>query len=239
VVSLAEGQLQMAVTGGISRTERAFVNHVVGEPFSQVMVYDFKRDDTGNLVLDASGLPLASDKIMAVGTGVHPITGGWNNEVTYGNISLAFLIDYKFGAVIYSGTNARAYQYGLHKETLNGREEGVTLTGVDEDGEAVTANVRAQDYYARLVNISKLHVYDADFIKLRSVSITYTFPRKLFNGKVNDLSLSLVGRNLFYIKKDTDNIDPEANYNNTNAQGLEYTALPTTRTYGINISAKF
>lgn len=237
VISLAEGQTQMSM--GESRTERGFVNHVVGLPFSQVMVFDFARNANGQLLVDASGIPLASDKLVAVGSGVHPITGGWNNDISYKNFTLSFLIDYKFGGVIYSGTNARAYGYGLHKETLNGREEGVEVTGIDPDGVEVTNTIDAQTYYGRLASISKLQVYDADFIKLRSVSLTYNFPASVLNGKVNGLSVSVVGRNLFYLHKKTDNIDPESNYANGNAQGLEYAALPTVRTYGVNINVKF
>ncbi|MBT1702156.1 SusC/RagA family TonB-linked outer membrane protein [Chryseosolibacter indicus] len=228
VISLAEGQKAMSVAQ--ARTQRGFINHIVGEPFSQVMAFDYARNDDGSLTLDESGLPTASGTLTAMGTGVHPITGGWSNDFTFGNFNLNFLIDFKSGAVIYSGTNARAYSYGLHKETLKGREEGISV-----GGETNTA----QNYYTRLADISTLHVYDADFIKFRSISITYNIPAKFFNGVVKDLSISLVGRNLFYIKKNTPNIDPESNYTNSNAQGLEYGGLPTVKTYGININAKF
>ena len=214
-----------------SRTQRGFINHVVGKPFSQVMVFDYARDASGNIVLDGSGLPTASDKLTAMGTGVHPIFGGWSNEITFGNIAVSFLIDFKSGAVIYSGTNAIAYSSGLHQETLVGRDEGVSVNG--------GATNTAENYYNRLSQISALHVYDADFIKFRSLSLTYTVPNKLFAGKVRDLSISLTGRNLFYLKKSTPNIDPEANYTNSNAQGLEYAGLPPVRTFGANVSAKF
>jgi TonB-linked SusC/RagA family outer membrane protein len=229
VVALAEGQETMAVAE--SRTQRGYINHVVGKPFSQVMVFDYAKDDAGNLILDGSGLPTASDKLTAMGTGVHPITGGWSNDITFGNFGVSFLIDFKSGGVIYSGTNAISYAAGLHQETLVGREEGVSVNG----GAVNTA----ENYYNRLSTISALHVYNADFIKFRSMSITYSVPNKIFAGKVRDLSVSITGRNLFYIKKNTPNIDPEANYTNSNAQGLEYASLPPVRTLGLNLSAKF
>ncbi len=237
VISLAEGQTDMQM--GESRTERAYIKHMVGQPFSQVMAYDFKRDESGKLILGPTGLPQASDLLTAMGTGVHPITGGWSNDISYKNFTLSFLIDYKFGGVIYSGTNARAYSYGLHKETLEGREGGVEVSGVNDDGDAISSTVSAQNYYSELFKVSALHVYDADFIKFRSLSLTYNFPASVLKNKVQGLSISLVGRNLFYIMKKTDNIDPESNYNNSNAQGLEYASLPTVKTYGVNINVKF
>ncbi|MVT11774.1 SusC/RagA family TonB-linked outer membrane protein [Chitinophaga tropicalis] len=239
VIQLAEGQQSMLVEGGESRTEAGYINHVVGMPYSQIMVYDFKRDTKGNLVVDASGLPQRTDALIANGTGVAPWTGGWNNEISYGKFHLSFLIDFKSGGHIYSGTNANAYSYGLHKETLPGREDGVTVKGVNEAGQEVTNTIDAQTYYTKLATISALHVYKTDFIKFRSLSLTYDFSRSALHNKLQGVSVSLVGRNLFYIKKSTPNIDPESNYSNTNAQGLEYAGLPTTRSFGLNLNVKF
>jgi TonB-linked SusC/RagA family outer membrane protein len=237
VIELAEGQEFMDM--GQSRTQRGFIQHRVGEAFSQVMVYDFKRNTKGVLLLNAGGLPQSTDALIAVGSGIHPVTGGWNNEFNYKNWGLSFLIDYKFGAVIYSGTNANAFANGLHKETLPGRETGIEVDGVDEAGNAMHATIDARTYYGALANVSRLHVYDADFIKFRSLSLTYNFPAKLLKNKLAGLNLSAVARNLFYIKRFTKNIDPESNYNNSNAQGLEYASLPSVRSVGINLNVKF
>lgn len=239
VIQLDQGQKSMLVEGGESRTEDGFINHVVGLPYSQVMVYDFKKNEKGELIVDASGLPQRTDALIAVGTGVAPYTGGWNNEISYGNLHLSFLIDFKAGGRIYSGTNANAYAYGLHKETLSGREGGVVVTGVDDNGEAKTTTVAADDYYSKLSTISALQVYKSDFIKFRSLSLTYDFTRSALHNRLKGISVSVVGRNLFYFKRSTPNIDPESNYSNSNAQGLEYAGLPTTRSVGVNLNVKF
>jgi TonB-linked SusC/RagA family outer membrane protein len=237
VVELAEGQSFMELSQ--SRTTRGFIHHRIGLPAFQVMVYDFKRDDKGALVLNPSNFPQSADALTAAGTSIHPIVGGWNNQFTYRQISLEFLIDYKYGAVIYSGTNARAYANGLHKETLIGRTGGVPVAGVDGSGTPVTETITAQNYYGALANISMVQTYDADFIKFRSFSLTYNFPSKILRNKVQGLSVSLVGRNLFYIKKSTPNIDPEANYSNGFSYGLEYASLPSSKTYGLNVNVRF
>jgi TonB-linked SusC/RagA family outer membrane protein len=238
VVRLAEGQTSMQVPNGESRTERGFIQHIVGMPFSQVMVYDVKRDSKGVAILGPNGLQ-ADDILVAKGTGVHPTTGGWNNDVAFKNFALSFLIDYKFGAVLYSGTNATAFQRGLHRETLNGRETGVQVSGVDGGGTAQQLTVPAQSYYNEIYRISGMHVYSADFIKFRSLSLTYSVPARILKNKIAGLSVSLVARNLFYISKDTPNIDPESNYQNGNAQGLEYAGLPSVKSFGFNLNVKF
>jgi TonB-linked SusC/RagA family outer membrane protein len=239
VLALAPGQVYLQIPDAISRTGFAYVDDVVGKPFAQVMAFDYKKDAKGNLVLNASGLPEPSDALSAKGTGVAPITGGWNNDFAYKHFHLAFLIDFKTGGVIYSGTNANAYLYGLHKETLKGREGGITVTGVDESGAAMTKNVDAQTYYGQLESISAVNVYKSDFIKFRSLSLTYDFDKQLLNNKLHGVSISLVARNLFYIKKSTPNIDPESNYSASNGQGLEYAGLPSTKTFGLNLNVKF
>lgn len=237
VVELAEGQTFMNMSE--SRTTIGFIHNRLGLPAFQVMVQDFKRDDKGNLVLNASGFPQPADDFTAVGTAIHPNVGGWENQISYKNFSLDFLIDYKFGGFIYSGTNAAAYGNGLQKETLNGRESGITVTGVDDNGAPMTKTITAQQYYGALSGIGMVQTYSSDFIKFRSLSITYNFPAKFLKNKVQGISLSLVGRNLFYFKRDSPNIDPEANYTNGFSYGLEYASLPSTKSFGVNLNVKF
>ncbi|NSL90476.1 SusC/RagA family TonB-linked outer membrane protein [Chitinophaga solisilvae] len=237
VLELAPGQTDMQIDE--SRTEAAYIKHVVGKPVSQVVAFDYMKDGNGNLILNGDGLPQRANTLSAFGTGVAPTSGGWNNEFNYKRFGLSFLIDFKSGAVIYSATNSTAYGVGLHKETLAGREGGVNVTGVDADGKPVSKNVTAQNYYNAVAGISAVHVYNADFIKFRSISLTYNFPASAFNNKIGGLSLSLVGRNLFYISKHTPNIDPESSYTSGNAQGLEYAVVPPTRQLGLNLNVKF
>jgi hypothetical protein len=83
-------------------------------------------------------------------------------------------------------------------------------------------------------------VYSSDFIKLRSLSLDYSIPSRAFrNTPFKSINVSIVGRNLWTIIKHTPNIDPESTYNNGNAQGLEFTGMPITKTMGINLNVKF
>ncbi len=241
VVALAEGQTSLTVAQ--SRTQVAFIQHRVGEEFSQIVVNDFARDKNGAIVYDADGLPKQGD-LVSMGSGVHPYTGGWENDFRYGNFSLGVLIDFKFGGKIYSATNAYLYQFGLHKETLPGRDAGITGVGVTEDGKANTKLVTPgliQSYYGRIGGqIGTPFVYDASFIKLRQVSLGYDLPTSwLESTPVKKITLSLVARNLAILMKKTPNIDPETNINVSNAQGLELAGVPPTRAIGFNLNVKF
>ena len=178
---------------------------------------------------------------------MYKLTGGWRNQFEYKNFTLAFLVDFKFGAKIFSGTNLNLYSDGLHKNTLLGRENDPTakyvFAGIDEEtGAANQVAVDPQSYYQAIVsnNIAEEFTYKADFIKLRELSLGYTFPQKMLPTKyIKGLSLAIVARNLWTIKKYTDNIDPETSINNTNGQGLELNGYPTTRNIGFNVNVKF
>lgn len=123
--------------------------------------------------------------------------------------------------------------------------KGVRQTGTDSNGkpvyEEVTALVNPQAYWQRVTdNIPEPFIYNASFIKVRQLNIDYTFPATLFhNTIIREVALSLVARNLFTISKHIPNVDPESSYNNGNGQGFEYGSLPTRRSYGINLYAKF
>ena len=123
--------------------------------------------------------------------------------------------------------------------------KGVQTDGVDADNKPkykdAAGFVNPQSYWTRVTdNIPEPFIYDASFVKIRQLNIDYNFPKSILgNGVIRDLTVSLVARNLFTISKHIPNVDPESSYNNSNGQGFEYGSLPTRRSYGINVYAKF
>ncbi|WP_254561143.1 SusC/RagA family TonB-linked outer membrane protein [Dyadobacter diqingensis] len=209
----------------------------------QVYAYDYMRDAAGNIVIDATGVPMRDPKQKAMGSVLPKVYGGWNNEFAYGGFNLAFLFDYKFGNKLLSATNYYSTFRGLNKNTLEGREANtIVAKGVLEGGTPNTKAVDVQDYYQELARrISSMNVLDGSFIKLRQVTLGYTLTSKML-GKLpfESIGLSFVARNLLTIVKHTDNIDPEAGFSAAiNYAGIEGGSLPATRSYGLNVSVKF
>lgn len=243
VLFLGEGVESLSIDGASARSGNATIQNIIGHSYGQIVGYKYKRDGQGNKIFDENGLPVRSDDVEVLGSGVYNLTGGFRNDFSYKNFSLGFLLDFKFGAKLFSGTNFNLYNNGQHKETLLGREGGYIGEGVNLEGEKNTVAVDAQNYWKAVSNdrtITEEFVYDASFIKLREISLGYTFPQKILkNGFVKSLSLSFVGRNLWTLLKHTPNIDPESAYNNTNGQGLELNGYPATRNIGFNLNVKF
>ena len=250
VVYLGEGMERLSIDGAQSNTmPTVWVQNIAGQSYGQLVGYKYQRHN--GQIVHKNGMPQREDELSVLGSGVHKLTGGWNNRISYKNVTLNFLVDFKFGAKLFSGTNARLTSTGQHKNTLQGRETAgdgkITGNGVmqDANGSYVTntVDVTAQSYWKNIVSseIAEDFIYDASFIKLREVSLGYTFPQSILGKQrfAKELNVSLVARNLWTILKYTDNIDPESAYNNTNGQGLELNGYPATRSFGFNVNIKF
>ncbi len=223
-----------------ARSLTAFIDQRTGEAFGQVMGFDFKRNAAGQILLK-DGLAQRGS-LQAFGTGVSPLTMGFNNDFRIGNFNLGILIDGRFGGYMYSGTNDFGTFRGLTQRTLEGREGGIVAEGIDEaSGGKNARTVPAQTYWQSVgLNISSQFIYKSDFIKLRQIILGYRIPENLVSRTpFKGASLSLVGRNLAILKKHTPNIDPESTYNSGNGQGLEWYGVPPIRTIGVNLNLKF
>jgi TonB-linked SusC/RagA family outer membrane protein len=134
---------------------------------------------------------------------------------------------------------------GLYYAQVNGQntrvfQDGIIVEGVNENGTKNEKVVSAEKYYHRVYSIAEANVYDASYVKLRELVISYNLPRAFAKRlKLQDATLSLTGRNLWIIHKNVPNIDPEASITSGNAQGVEAYSLPTTRSFGLNLSLKF
>ncbi|QES89721.1 SusC/RagA family TonB-linked outer membrane protein [Rhizosphaericola mali] len=244
VLYLGEDVNSLAISGAVPRNgDGVTISNVVGLNYGQIMGYAYKTDAKGNRIFASDGQAERTSSVVPLGTGVYKVTGGFNNQFTLGHFNLSFLLDFKYGAKVFSGTNLSLYTSGLQKTTLQGREDGFVGKGVTEDGSVNTTSINSQTYFTNLASsniIAQEFVYDASFIKLRQFSFSYDIPTaSLERMHIKGINVGIVGRNLWTIMKHTPNIDPEAAYNNSNGQGLEGNGYMPTRSYGFNVNIKF
>ncbi|MEN7546273.1 SusC/RagA family TonB-linked outer membrane protein [Rapidithrix thailandica] len=252
VVKLLEG----VKTHELSRATwvSAYIQANEGERYGQIVGFDFRRDEQGNIIYATSGenkgLPLRSGEPVVLGNGVYDWTGGIGNTLRYKNFGLKALIDVKMGADVLSMTNMALYFTGVHMHTLEGREDGYIGKGVKPvvGGDGTVSyvpndqRVTSHKYFTSLQNNDILtpFIYDASYVKLRELALSYSVPNQsLEKSFIRGLSFALVARNLWTIYSNLPNVDPESSYNNGNGQGFEYGSLPTRISYGFNINAKF
>ncbi|GGE54038.1 TonB-linked SusC/RagA family outer membrane protein [Pedobacter psychrotolerans] len=137
------------------------------------------------------------------------------------------------GAVrLASGTNAPA--------GATVYDDGMIFDGVTADGKRNEKILSAQTYYKSFRTIDEANIFDASYVKLREIKLSYNLPVKWIKSlNLQGVSVALVGRNLAILHRNVEDIDPEVAFNTGNGQGLESLSNPTTRTYGINLNIKF
>jgi hypothetical protein len=170
-------------------------------------------------------------------------TGGWNNNFRYKKLSLLVHIDWKFGGKVFSSTALNGLRQGLTQASLVGREGGVRFDGVLPNGQPNTFSVTPQAFYTEYRNqqIADPFVFKSDFIKLRNITLSYDFSTLVSKAKfIKGLSAAVFVRNAAIIKKWIPDVDPESMASTGDTRlGYEQSALPTTRTIGVNLNVKF
>ncbi|RFM36578.1 SusC/RagA family TonB-linked outer membrane protein [Chitinophaga silvisoli] len=239
VEQLAAGltTLQMATSVG----SWAFVHNSVGRPYGVIMGYSVAKNEKGETIYNSATGYEQKSALKYLGNGVPPLTMGFSNTFNYKRLSLDILVDGKFGNKVFSVMDVYATRFGLHKKTLAGRENGLALSGVDQNGNPYTNTIPVSNlrlYYDNTKNYTDQFMYDGSFVKLRQVVLSYQIPVQRLKI-LQSASLSFVARNLLTLYKNTDNFDPESSYTNSNAQGFEAFGIPRTRSFGLNLMAKF
>ncbi len=241
VVKLADGisSMQMATSVG----NWAYINSIEGRPYGTIVGTTRVRDASGNIVYDPTTGFAQKSALQELGNGVPPLTMGLSNEFRYRNFSLNVLVDGKFGNKVFSVLEVYANRMGKLKRTLDGRENGLTVTGVTASGDAFTKTIAKENlrnYYDNDKNYTELFLHDGSFVKLRQIIFSYNVPVNVIRFvKLQSASVSFVARNILTLYKQTDNFDPEQSFTNSSNQGFESLGLPRTRSYGVNLMVKF
>ncbi len=231
------------------------LNATVGQPFGVLRGSDYIYTK-GQKTVDGDGYYEVSASTNNIIGNINPDwAGGINNIFTYKQISLGALIDIKKGGSVYSidqwygqGTGLTANTVGLNDNGKPVRDPvldggGVLFAGVTEDGKTNTQHAALtglQGYgYNNFPNAG--YVYDASYVKLREVNLTYSFPKKTMAkmNPIKGIDISVYGRNLWIIHKNLPDADPEDGSGSGNIQGYQVGSYPTYRTVGFNLKFQF
>lgn len=245
VLELAEG---MDGKQDIGYGGNATIQARVGGTTGDIYGFGFKRAPDGQVIYNANGLPARPAEIQYIGTAYADWKGGIRNEFTYKDFRFSFLFDGQLGGTIYSQTHHKMAEQGKLKHTLRGREENFIIgQGVVENPDKSfspnTRKVLPVDYYVdyyRRANVES-NSFDASFIKLREARFEYALPKRLLAKTLfKQVTFALYGRDLLLITS-FPIFDPEtaALNGSTILPGVEMGQLPSSRTFGANITIKF
>lgn len=217
--------------------------------------YDGTGKFVGQLVF-SNGRPVRTADRIKLGNYNPDWLAGINNTFMFKNFKLGFLFDIRMGGEVYSHTQTVGREGGIIVETLEGRADGYDLTKPGNgvigngvmvvNGQFVANDVKrtAREWHTAWTAgraIAEGVMYDASFVKLRELQIGFNFPTEVLkNTPFKAATLSFVGRNLA-LWSNVPHVDPEVmSYTGGTAlPGIEYMSIPSSRSYGVNLSLKF
>lgn len=249
VVSLAEG-LDNYVLGNATTFRKSIqLQARVGEAWGQIVGTGYVTDPkTGLPLLTATGNWQTQDN-KVLKNSLPDFTGGVQNFFRFKNVTLGVNIDFQKGGAFYSVTRMFNAYSGLGYETVGMNDKGNPMRDPVENGGGLrpvgvlpdsTQNsgvyVDPQVYYGRLFDLHERWVYDASFVKLREVSLGYTFNPNTFRRiGIKGLSVSVIARNIALLYSNVEGIDPSELEVYWNEGGQ----LPATRSLGLNAKITF
>jgi TonB-linked SusC/RagA family outer membrane protein len=252
-------QLSVAFLGGAdNRSAQPEVR--VGGSYGDLYSYIWLKNTKGQYEVQSNGQPfttnlLSGDTLNYIGNYNPKELVGMTNTFQYKRFSLRFLIDGRIGGTLVSGTEMNLAFSGVTKGTLPYREGGLNLNGVDATaGNPVSQSITAQQFWQtaslQRYGVGQFFAYNATAIRLRELSLGYDIPIKN-TTIIKSLRFSAVARNLFWIYRGSSILpipgigkrkmwmDPDMSNGNAAFQGVEYGAMPSTRTLGFNLKANF
>ncbi|GAB3023506.1 SusC/RagA family TonB-linked outer membrane protein [Spirosoma pulveris] len=246
---------------GLSSLGTIFRN---GLPYGQIIGSKNARDDAGNLLINPStGLPIRAAQSDIIGDPNTKYQVGWTNTVNFKNFSLSVLMDYKAGGSLFSSTAASLLLRGQLKNSED-REGMRVIPGVlgdpatykpllGDNGQPIKNTIAMSAFQYHFTDgygaygADEVNIYDATVVRLREVSLGYSVPKaflKRYAKVFGSMRVSVSGRNLWFYAPNMLkglNFDPEvlSNFADSNIQGFDLGASPSTRRFGINLNASF
>jgi len=225
----------------------------VGQPVGVYKAYSSEKSPDGKIVVSpTTGLPVISGESEIVGDSNFDYEMGIGNTFKYKNLSLGFDFDIRQGGLIFSRTKDILYFTGNAVQTLyNDREPFIVPNSVNKiDGEYVenttpVSSTSYDEYFTNgTINGDADFLIPRSYVKLRSANIGYMLPKSVLQYLpfVSSVRLSVFGTNLLlWTPKGNSFIDPEITTFGNDLEGRfgEFSANPTTRKYGFNLSVKF
>ena len=235
---------------------------ISGGNFMAITGTEWARNDEGKLILDKNGFPTEGTSTVEVGNREAKFTGGWNNTFTYKNFTFNMLWEFRVGGDVFNGTKWAMTQSGTSKFSGDIRNEPLTISGVDADGNEVTNTWEAdkvyefggkkmlgyniiKSYYTGAYNYETANwITKVNSLRLRTLSVSYNIPKSLLEKTkvVKRASVSATATNLLLFTNYDG--DPEAAASGAGAGGsssvgFDYCGVPATASFAFGVNLTF
>lgn len=212
------------------------VSYMPGAPAGSIKVKDINgwlKDDNGNYILDENGKKQLSgkpddaiddaDKVI-VQRKAPDLSFGLGNSLTYKNFDLYFFFYGELGRQLNNQTRTTFLSADRFRYSDN-----VTMDSFDRWSSTNQEGKYPSGLYTKYETNTDFYIEDADFIRLKNITLGYTVPNKWFKGIIKRARLYFDAQNLFVI----------TNYSGSDPETDSFTAYPNQRTYSFGIELSF
>lgn len=234
---------------------------LIGEKWVREKDENGKEIADGRYLVDpATGLYKLSGQDNVVANREPKFTGGLTNTFRWKDLSFSFLLDFRVGGDIYNGTQYYLTSRGQSMRTL--QRDAVTVEGINAvTGEPFTQTYRRgetymigglnrsgeymiQEYWNNYSQNSYNFIQDVNWLKLRSINLTYNFGNLIKGQKfVKGLTATFTANNLFTWTNYEGGMDPEVaavgNAGGSGSVGIDYCGVPVQRSYSFGVNLTF
>ncbi|MEW7279928.1 SusC/RagA family TonB-linked outer membrane protein [Aquimarina sp. 2201CG1-2-11] len=248
VVEVPEGLEEIIIGNGYWNGTKLVARP--GEPYGTFVGDKYKRNESGQLLLDDSGAPQReSNQILG---NINPDwTLNFNPRVSYKGFTLSGNLEFRKGGDLYNDAEVSWIYAGLSQTTedrfYNASDVNANATRVfdgiiESTGEQSTIAVPLTNtYYHNNYNATDENfVEDTSWVRLRTLNLTYNLPSKILeNTFINRVSVTFTGRNL-WLDTNYSGADPETSgLGAGNVQGFNTITAPNTKSYGMTVKVQF
>ncbi len=202
-------------------------------------------DEEGNAMVIHDGKPVAikgygvtqrtftEDDLEHKGTTIAPFATRVTNNFRYKNVELSLMFIHQGGHILLKDSYNGGYVIGAIPGMVNKDVSKAWKEPGDEKKEGVLPEVGGSGPYTPyILPGTDKNVIPADYIRLRDVVLSYSFPQSFLdrNGFIKDLTVNIKGKNLWMWTKNKEGIDPESHFN-----GYRNFKTPKSISLGLNL----
>jgi TonB-linked SusC/RagA family outer membrane protein len=234
MTSYSIGNLNFSSGGDVT------VYAIEGEQIGSIYGTAYSRDEDGNKIIGSNGLPVTQSNVE-IGNAAPDFTGSFGLNFSWKGLSANALFSFQKGGDIYSSTEYMTLHAGTGLRTED--RSDLVVEGVNESGAVNTVSVTAQAYW-NSIPLEEC-IYDASYLKLSEISVGYTLPKKwldkTFAGYVDNVRVSAMASNLFYLIKHTPGTTPDGAMTESSlfATAIDLCPYPATRNFGVALNISF
>lgn len=250
VIELAEGLSLIPLWN----TNNVTASVMAGEPFGVFYGAKLLTNESGQLIIDDRetvggnananyGFPMADPQQTVIGDPNPLWSLGMRNSISYGNFTLSFLLDSRYGFDIYNSGHGQHVTNGVSKVTED-RYDPYVFEGVKfgDGGSNDISVVKGEYWYRSTIKYPDLYIEkDLWWIRLRDINLTWHVPERLISRwGISGLDVTLTGRNLF-LSTNYSGQDPDVNLRGgyTNGYGADFNNYPTAKSVGAGLRVSF